>query len=107
MPPAIGIPPPHPAAPIFIQHRQGGPNTMKLVGSFSCATQNLLLQLNRRIHRHTGAAIIGNHRVGPIDGQRQALGHPSEVCSEYASCAAMGLSLSSRSPTARAATVCN
>ena len=41
-------------------------------------TAHPLLQLGRPVHRHTGTAVIGDRRIGPIGGKLQALGHPGQ-----------------------------
>ena len=61
------------------QHRQGGldhheAGRVVLAGH----PRHLLLQPRRPLHDHPGAAVISHQRVGPIGGQRQALGHPGQ-----------------------------
>ena len=61
------------------QHRQGGLHhheTGRIV--LTSHPAHPLLQLGRPLHRHTGAAVIGNRRIGPIGGQLQVLGHPGQ-----------------------------
>ncbi|PQM47842.1 hypothetical protein C1Y40_01938 [Mycobacterium talmoniae] len=39
---------------------------------------DLLLQRGRPVHRHAGAALVGDGRVGPIGGQLHPLRHPGQ-----------------------------
>ncbi len=59
---------------------QGGldhhePGRVVLAGDLS----NPQLQLNRPVHDHAGAAVVGHGRIGPVGGQCQALGQPGQL----------------------------
>ncbi|CAG6933442.1 hypothetical protein PICSAR120_04300 [Mycobacterium avium subsp. paratuberculosis] len=58
------------------QHRQRGLHHHETGGIMRPRQPRyLLLQLRRPLHRDTGAAEIGHHRIRPIGGQFQPLGH--------------------------------
>ena len=76
------------------QHRKGGldhheAGRVVLAGHLP----HPLLQLRRPLNRHTRAAMIGHRRIRPIGRQRSRSGIPVSASCQYASCAAIGLSL--------------
>ncbi|CAG6852596.1 hypothetical protein PICSAR11_04023 [Mycobacterium avium subsp. paratuberculosis] len=61
------------------QHGQGGLDHHEAGGVVPVGhVADSLLQLGRPVDFHSGAALIGHQRIGPVGGQRQPLGHAGQ-----------------------------